>query len=355
MNPWAPVLLPFTLLYGTAVSIRNVMFDIGLLPSKSFPLPIIGVGNLSVGGTGKTPHIEYLIKLLRQNHRVATISRGYGRKSHGFILGEKGHDHTHLGDEPLQYFSKYSNILVAVDSKRNRGIKKLLSLKQSPEVILMDDSFQHRWTKPGLSILLTDFRNLYINDYLLPAGTLREPIGNSKRADIIIVTKTDAVFPKMLRQHITEQLKPAPHQKLLFSTIKYADMTPLTKGATNCKLPRTNTILLVAGIANPYPLQDYLRNQCENLETLKFPDHHNYNSRDIKEIEAHFRNIISKNKIIVTTEKDAMRLQHPDLAPLIEKLPVFSIGISVVFHDSDGLVFNETVGDFIKRSLPKKR
>ena len=188
----------------------------------------VGVGNLSVGGTGKTPHVEYMIRLLKDQFQVATISRGYGRKGKGFILASHEHNHTNIGDEPLQYLSKFSDISVVVDNRRARGIKKLLNIKPQTQVVLMDDSFQHRWVKAGLNILLTDFRNLYINNYLLPAGTLRESISGAKRADIIIVTKTDPVFPKMLRQHVTEELKPLPHQKLLFSTINYGEMVPVT-------------------------------------------------------------------------------------------------------------------------------
>lgn len=351
MNAWAPLLLPFSLLYGSVTVCRNFLFNTKILRRKQFQLPVIGVGNLSVGGTGKTPHVEYLIRLLKNEYRVATISRGYGRKTHGFLLAEPGHDHTHIGDEPLQYLAKFKDIAVSVDSRRNRGIRKLLALKPKTQVVLMDDSFQHRWTEPGLNILLTDFRNLYINDYLLPAGTLREPVSGARRADIIIVTKTDPVFPKMLRQHITEEIRPLPYQKLLFSTINYGEITPLTKAAAACKLPRTNTILLVAGIANPYPLQDYLRKQCENVETLRFNDHHNYTTNDVYLIESSFRNIITKNKIIVTTEKDAMRLRHPSLAPLLERLPVFSIGIEVAFHDNDKALFDDEIRSYVRRTL----
>jgi len=356
MNAWAPLLLPFSLLYGSVTACRNLLFDTNFLHRKQFPLPVIGVGNLSVGGTGKTPHIEYLIRLLKNDYRVATISRGYGRRTRGFLLAEASHDHTHIGDEPLQYLAKFKDVVVSVDSRRNRGIKKLLTLKPKTQVILMDDSFQHRWTEPGLNILLTDFRNLYINDYILPAGTLRESVAGARRADIIVVTKTDPVFPKMLRQHITEEIKPQPHQKLLFSTISYGKLDPLTKAAASFKMPHhPNTILLVAGIANPYPLQDYLRKQCENVETLRFKDHHNYSTGDVHLIESSFRNILSKNKIIVTTEKDAMRLRHPSLAPLLERLPVFSIGIEVVFHDSDKAVFDDEVRSYVKRTLKGNR
>lgn len=353
MNAWTPVLIPFTLFYGAAVIIRNSLFDLKVLPRKQFAIPLIGVGNLSVGGTGKTPHVEYLIRLLEKDYSVATLSRGYGRRTKGFMLGEKGNDHTQLGDEPLQYFSKFKNVIVAVDSNRKRGIRKLLAGQKKPDVILMDDSFQHRWVEPGLNILLTDFRNLYINDYLLPVGTLREPASGVKRANIIIVTKTDTVFPTMLRQHITEKLNPALHQKLLFSTIKYSRLVPLTNSASSCILSKTNTILLIAGIANPYPLEDYLRKQCENLETMRFPDHHHYTVKDLLMIESRFAGIITRKKIIVTTEKDAMRLRHPLLADLVEKLPLYSIGIEVVFHDNDKAVFDGEVNTYIRQVLKK--
>ncbi len=351
MNAWTPLLLPFNLLYGTVTTIRNLLFDYEVFHPKRFTIPVIGVGNLSVGGTGKTPHVEYMIRLLKDQFQVATISRGYGRKGKGFILASHEHNHTNIGDEPLQYLSKFSDISVVVDNRRARGIKKLLNIKPQTQVVLMDDSFQHRWVKAGLNILLTDFRNLYINNYLLPAGTLRESISGAKRADIIIVTKTDPVFPKMLRQHVTEELKPLPHQKLLFSTINYGEMVPVTRGATTCTVPKSNNILLVAGIANIYPLEEYLRRMSENLEVLRFRDHHNYTESDIKTIENTFGNIISRKKIIVTTEKDAIRLKHPSLLPLIEKLPIFSIGIQVVFHDQDKETFDEEVTSYIRRTL----
>lgn len=351
MNAWTPLLLPFTLLYGTVTTIRNILFDYRILNTKRFTVPVIGVGNLSVGGTGKTPHIEYLIRILREQYKVATISRGYGRNGKGFVMASPEHNHTQIGDEPLQYLSKFSDVTVTVDSRRARGIKKLLTLRPQTQVVLMDDSFQHRWVKAGLNILLTDFRNLYVNNYLLPAGTLRESISGAKRADIIIVTKTDPIFPKMLRQHVTEQLKPLPHQKLLFSTIDYGEMVPITEAAVSCKIPEKLTILLVAGIANLYPLEEHLRRLYENIEIIRFKDHHSYTETDIKTIENTFSNIISMKKILVTTEKDAIRLQHPLLVPLIKDLPIFSIGIQVVFHDEDKEIFDEEVKSYIRRTL----
>lgn len=350
MNVRAPLLLPFSLIYGALAGMRNVLFHLNIFPVSKFSIPVIGIGNLTTGGTGKTPHVEYLIRLLRNNYKVATISRGYGRKGGGFVKAEPGHDHKKIGDEPLQYLAKFPDIAVTVDNQRVRGIKKILTLTPTPDVILMDDSFQHRWVKPCLNILLTDFRNLYRDDYLLPAGNLREPISGAQRADIIIVTKTDPVFPKMLRQFITEKMKPLPHQKLLFSTIDYGSFQPITTEATNSKTNKINTILLVSGIANPYPLEDYLGKKCENLETIKFNDHHDYTENDLKKIENIFNNIISKNKIIVTTEKDAMRLKHPSIFQAVDRLPIFSIGIEVVFHDNDKTLFDNEIHQCIRQS-----
>lgn len=353
MNARVPLLFPFSLIYGAVAGIRNVLFHFNILPVSTFSTPVIGIGNLSTGGTGKTPHIEYLIRLLKNDYKIATLSRGYGRKGSGFVRAEAGHDHKKIGDEPLQYLVKFPDITVAVDNRRVRGIKKILAITPAPEIILMDDSFQHRWVKPSLNVLLTDFRNLYRDDYLLPGGNLREPIIGARRADIIIVTKTDPVFPKMLRQFIIEKMKPLPHQKLLFSTIDYGNFRPITKAASASKTQKVNTILLVSGIANPYPLEDFLGKKCENLETLKFNDHHDYTETDVKKIENTFNNIISKNKIIVTTEKDAMRLKHPEIFQFVDCLPVYSIGIEVVFHDNDKALFDEEILRCIKQSVKR--
>ncbi|MBN2175861.1 MAG: tetraacyldisaccharide 4'-kinase [Bacteroidales bacterium] len=347
------ILFPFSLLYGLAVWLRNKLFDWNILPSKSFDIPVISVGNLSTGGTGKSPHVEYLVNLLKKDFIVATLSRGYKRKSKGFILADEKSDAKQMGDEPFQFKTKFPEVEVAVDEKRKRGIEKLLKLKPETDVVILDDAFQHRYVKPGISILLTDFHQLYCSDYVLPTGNLREFRSGSKRADIIIVTKTSKVLSPITRRRIDEQLKPAPNQKLFFSYIRHQNPVPLPgikKAADPDKDARFNTILLVAGIANTYPLEMYLKNMCDELEVMKFPDHHSYVQKDIIRIIERFENIITRNKILVTTEKDSVRLRDPELMKTLKNFPVYYIPIEIVIHREDRREFNEIILNNVRKN-----
>lgn len=351
MNHFTPFLLPLGLLYGTATAIRNLLFDTKILPSKKFNVPVISVGNLTTGGTGKTPHVEYLIRLLKKDYNIATVSRGYKRKTSGFVLGDSNSDYRQLGDEPAQFIRKFPDITVAVDESRVRGIKSILKIKPKTNLFLLDDAYQHRYVSAGLKILLSDYRNLYTRNYPLPAGNLREFRCGSNRADIIIVTKTDKVLPSMLRQHLVEEIKPKRHQRLYFSYISYGQLTPLTDAAKNTAIDKSTNILLIAGIANPYPLEEHIRKTTDKLETILFPDHYQYRLSDIHSIQNRFNDIFSKKKIIVTTEKDAMRLSDPTLKDLLNKLPVFYIPIEIAFHNSDKEKFDEDIRDYINRSI----
>ncbi|MEX2379763.1 MAG: tetraacyldisaccharide 4'-kinase, partial [Vicingaceae bacterium] len=225
------LLLPFTLIYSIAVRLRNFFYDIGLLKSSEFNFPLIVVGNLTVGGTGKTPHTEFIVKTLKNDYLTAVLSRGYGRKSKGYKLADSGDSPESIGDEPYQIFTKHQEILVAVDEKRKRGIEKLRALPSAPQVVVMDDAFQHRQVKAGLNILLTDYSNLYINDILLPSGRLREPKSAAKRADIIVITKSPSVLSPLEIRRITESLKPKAYQKVFFSYIDYQNLKPLNIAA----------------------------------------------------------------------------------------------------------------------------
>jgi len=351
----ALVFYPLALLYGFVIFIRNWMFTQGIKKEVSFPTPIISVGNLSVGGTGKTPHIEFLVRLLKYNYKVATLSRGYGRKSSGFLLANNKSTHFDVGDEPLQYFSKFGSVIdVAVDEKRVHGVEKLLDVNFPPEVILLDDAFQHRYIKPGLSILLTDFHNLYCNDYILPSGSLREFRAGAKRADIIIVTKTGKTLSPITRSTVIDNIKPKPHQKVFFSHIVYDELVPLLdEEHPKDILKETSMILLFAGIANPYPLENQLRKSCSILQTIKFKDHHQYSDSDIKSIKKEFEDVFSSKKIIVTTEKDAMRITSAQ-KEILAGLPIFFIPIRIKFHDNDGLVFNKDIMSYVKAATDNK-
>ena len=221
------LLLPFACIYGLIIAIRGKLFDWRILPSESFPVPVISVGNLSYGGTGKTPMVEYIIRLLQKEKKIATLSRGYKRNTRGFILATNQSTFEEIGDEPLQYKTKFSNLEVAVHERRRKGIKQLMKSFPDLDLILLDDAYQHRYVKPGLSILLTDFHKLFVNDYPLPAGTLREFRSASRRADIIIITKTPSVLSPITRRRLTALLKPKAHQQLLFSYISYGEPIPI--------------------------------------------------------------------------------------------------------------------------------
>ncbi|MCK9618393.1 MAG: tetraacyldisaccharide 4'-kinase [Lentimicrobiaceae bacterium] len=343
------ILLPFSLLYGLVIVLRNKLFDWKILPSERFSLPVICVGNLSAGGTGKTPHVEYLIRLLDKQCTIATLSRGYGRKTRGFVFADPDSTATSIGDEPMQYVNKFSAITVAVHEKRREGIRMLLQKKPETNLVLLDDAMQHRYVTPGLTILLTDYRHLYVNDYLLPSGRLREPIKGASRADIIIVTKTPKIFSPITRRSISEKLSPKPWQNLFFSYIRYGELVPFHSTEIQPMQKKYGTIVLFAGIANCYPLQEYLKNLCEELITLQFSDHHCYSPKEMEQIKVCYHEVFSKSKIIVTTEKDAMRLKNTSLEEIIVNLPVFYLPIEVAFHKEDKEIFEEKVKDYVRK------
>lgn len=333
MNLLRILLYPFACIYGIVMLTRNKLYDWNVLSSQSFNIPVISVGNLTVGGTGKTPQVEYIIRiLLKKKYRIATLSRGYKRKTKGFVLAKPDSTYTDIGDEPLQYKNKFKDIVVAVDEKRVRGIKKLLGLYKDLDVILLDDAYQHRSVKPGFSILLTDYHNLYKEDYILPTGKLREPRCGAKRADMIVVTKTPSVFSPLVQRELISKLKPKKHQNLFYSYISYE----LPLAVPGIKIPKPkdeyNTILMFSGIANPYPLQEHLKTKCFELIVLDFPDHHKYTSKDLEKITSTYDEIFSVNKCIITTEKDAMRLIKSDLIALLKDYPVYHIPIETKFH-----------------------
>lgn len=300
------LLFPFAILYDLITSIRNFFFDAGIFKSTSFDIPIIIVGNLSVGGTGKTPQIEYLIKLLQEHYTLAVLSRGYKRKTNGFVLLNSNHSAEDVGDEPLQYFKKFKNITVAVDTNRVRGIHELLRQK-SPKIILLDDAFQHRKVTGSFYILLTKYDNIFTNDFLLPTGNLRESRGGAKRADVILVTKCPQDLSKTQQGKISNQLKKY-NKEVLFTTISYTDML---KGSHQISINELKEyeVLLVTGIADPNPLVNFLEEKEINCKHLKFEDHHHFSSTEIKKISTKFDEITSSKKLILTTEKDYTRLE----------------------------------------------
>jgi len=302
MNFIRKIAFPFAILYSAIASIRNYCYDIGLLKSYSFNLPIIAVGNLSVGGTGKTPQIEYLIRFLSNKYKVATLSRGYKRKSTGFILADANVNAEIIGDEPFQYFTKFLNIQVAVDANRKSGIEQLLSNSNKPDLILLDDAYQHRRVKAGFYILLTSYNELYSDDFQLPTGNLRENRSGAKRANVIIVTKCPSDLSKEEQEVIKNKLAISPKQTLFFSTIEFDEYVY----SENEKKPVSEILnvdkLLLAGIAKPQTFFAHLQSNKEAC--LTFPDHHQFTEKDLLEIKNK-----AQNSIIITTEKDFVRLK----------------------------------------------
>jgi tetraacyldisaccharide 4'-kinase len=342
------LLYPFALLYALVLWLRNKAYDWGLLRSKRFDVPVISVGNLSMGGTGKTPHVEYLLKLLKDEHHPAVLSRGYKRKSKGFVMAV--HDSTSLdiGDEPLQISRKFPEIPVAVDGNRVRGISRILQKHPATDAILLDDAFQHRAVKSGLSVLLTDFHNLYAEDFPVPVGTLREFRSGAHRADIIIVTKSGRTLSPITVRRIAELLRPKPHQQLFFSYISYGGLTPLPGSTAQVPTDRVSSVLLFAGIANIYPLQEHVVNMSNYQEIIEFGDHHHYTEKDYQKIRKQFENLFIKNKIIITTEKDAMRIAIPRIPEPLADLPVFYIPIEIKIHIEFRKSFNEQIRNYVR-------
>jgi tetraacyldisaccharide 4'-kinase len=347
------IAFPLSFIYGAILSVRNKFYDIGIFSSKEFSVPVISVGNLCVGGTGKTPHIEYLIRLLKSEFYIATLSRGYGRKTNGFILSDTQSTASEIGDEPLQFKRKFNNIRIAVDAKRVHGINELKKNYPSLQCILLDDAFQHRAVKPGLSIILTDYSKLYTTDFVMPTGSLREFKGGAERADIIIITKCPVILLPIERKRIISEIKPLPHQRVYFSYIKYGDFLPLNGEQKNpftkeYYFDRNYSVILLTGIANTSPLEYYLKDKIKNIERAKFPDHHHFTKSDLEGIKKKFNNIAAANKIILTTEKDAMRLKNPEYAEVLKDLPIFYIPIEINFHDKDIEQFNEQIIHYVR-------
>lgn len=286
---------------------RNRAFDKGILKSRSFNFPIIVVGNLNVGGTGKSPQIEYLIRLLHNKYKIAVLSRGYKRKSKGFQLADKYSTTSQMGDEPLQFYKKFKDILVAVDIDRVNGINSLRKLMPPPQIILLDDAFQHRKVKAGLSILLTSFDDLYVDDFVLPGGNLRESKDGARRADIIIITKCPSNISHDERSKLTKKLKLNKGQMIFFSTIVYSDTLNSYKEEISITKLNEYRVLLVTGIANSKPLENFLDSVGVVYHHMKYPDHHMFSKFEKEKINRKFERITESNKIILTTEKDYVR------------------------------------------------
>ena len=307
MNKIRKILYPLSLLYGEVVNARNKAYEKGVLNSTSFTIPTIVVGNLNVGGTGKSPQIEYLVRLLKKDYRIAVLSRGYKRKSKGFQLANENSTSDQLGDEPFQFYKKFNNIIVAVDADRVNGINQLQQLETPPEVILLDDAFQHRKVNPGFTILLTDHQNLYVDDSMLPSGNLREKVDGAKRAQVIVVSKCPEDLNDEDQFRIAQKLQPELNQTIFFSAIEYHNQVVNDKDKIDVLELEKFDVLLVTGIAKPKPLEQFLNVNNIKFKHLKYPDHHDFTESDKKKIRNSFESLKSNKKIILTTEKDYVR------------------------------------------------
>ncbi len=349
INDW---LLPFSWIYGSIVRFRNWLFDMGLKKSKSFSIPIISVGNITVGGSGKTPHVEYLIRLLHDKAKIAMLSRGYKRKSHGYVLAEESTTMPEIGDEPFQMHQKFSDIYVAVDAKRARGIENLQNdeATKDVDVVLLDDAFQHRYVKPGINILLVDYHRLIIYDKMLPAGRLREPLSGKNRADIVIITKCPKDLKPMEFRVLTKAMDLYPFQKLYFTSIDYD--TP--KGVFEEKQIELDKlqdyhVLLLTGIASPKQMEHDLKPMTKDITNLSFGDHHSFKGKDIDRINDAFESM-PEPRIIITTEKDAVRLRETE--GLYEKVKsnMYELPIKVSFMLDQQDNFNEKIISYVRKN-----
>lgn len=346
-------LLPLTWIYSFIIFVRNKLFDLNILKQKSYDVPIICIGNITVGGTGKTPHTEYLVKLLSKKYKVAVLSRGYKRKTKGFILSDEKSTVKQIGDEPFQIKNKFPNVIVAVDGKRTRGIENLLALPQDirPEVILLDDAYQHRYVKPSYSILLTDYNRLISQDVLLPAGRLREPAHYAEFANTIIVTKCPKDLSPLDQRITLKEINAYPYQDLLYTTFNYSDLVNVFDSKNTLQLHKKQKIgiLTVTGIANPKSLYRHLRRHCSEIDYMEYPDHHQFNRKNIIDIQKKFEQLKSSDKIIVMTEKDAARLLFIKNVPEELKPFIYYIPIEVTFiNKEEQELFDKKIIDHVK-------
>ena len=358
------LLFPFSLLYALVVSFRNYLFDVHILRSREFNVPVICVGNISVGGTGKTPHASYLVELLKNDFRIAVLSRGYKRITSGFQVATLQSTVFDIGDEPRLIKQKYPEAIVAVDGDRVHGITRLMEVEKDLDVVILDDGYQHRWVKPGLSILLVDYNRIITKDFYLPTGRLRESSTAMKRAQVIIFTKCPESLKPIERRIAIKDLNPLPTQHIYFTTFAYGALTPVFKDdASPMSMEEMKekepSILLVSGIANPRMLKRYLRRITPKITEKEYPDHYAFRENDVSQIIDCWKHMEGEHNYIITTEKDAMRLQfYPDMDPAA-RAALYYVPVDVKFLDQEEEQFNKQILSYVgsnkpKHCLPKK-
>ncbi|HEY9535859.1 MAG TPA: tetraacyldisaccharide 4'-kinase [Mucilaginibacter sp.] len=340
------LLFPFSLIYGLIVIMRNWCYDTGLLTSRRFGLPVIAVGNLTIGGAGKSPMTEYLVRLLKKENKVATLSRGYGRRTKGYLLAGPNATADQMGDEPAQFKRKFPDITVAVCEKRVDGIEQL---QNTHDLIILDDAYQHRAVRPGLSILLFDYNSLSNPHLVLPAGNYREPFSGRWRADMIVVSKCPADMPGDEQERIVAAMAPLPYQQVFFSSINYMGLKDLAGNDAHTVIDQDSTIFLLTGIANPDPLLRYIKKHTLHVIQHNYPDHHRFSLKNITKLADEFAACKAQKKLIITTEKDAQRLGEQELAWLVNKLPVLVLPISINFLNDRQGQFDQLIIEYVRK------
>jgi tetraacyldisaccharide 4'-kinase len=344
LRPIRILLFPFSILYALITLIRNWCYDKNILASTSFNLPVICVGNLATGGTGKSPMVEFLVRQLKDKYNIAILSRGYKRKTKGYALASETSTALDIGDEPMQFYSKFPGIAVAVGEERIVAIPQLLHDRPGTKAIILDDAFQHRSVKAGLNILLTDYNNLFTRDWYLPTGDLRDEKRSYKRAEIIVVTKCPEDISLEQQEEIVEEIALVPGQQVFFSAIQYGEAYHLINKQKTV-INNNTEVLLVTGIANTRALKKYLQDHSKTYHQLSYNDHHIFSIDDLQEIIKRFHAIAETNKIILTTEKDAVRLvkfEHE-----LAGLPFYVIPIEPLFLSNSGQRLTDLIVTFI--------
>lgn len=339
------LLLPFSVLYGLVILIRNKLYDTGVFKQTNFDLPVICVGNLVVGGSGKSPVTEYLVNLL-SDKRIAILSRGYGRKTKGYILADVNVSAETIGDEPMQFYNKFPNVTVAVCEDRVTGINLL---KSNHDIIILDDAFQHRSVKPGFSILLFEYQKLLNPQFLLPAGNLREPFGGYHRAQALLVTKGPEKIDNQQKQACLRKFDSKAKENLYFSFLTYGNLIQLIskEQLPLASVSNTTTVFLLTGIANPLPLLTHLQRYTQHIVHHDYPDHHRFTIQNIQQLVNAFKNDPAEEKIIITTEKDAQRLLDDVLKELLLNLPVFYLPVRITLQEEDKATFDQKILDYV--------
>ncbi|MBN1789440.1 MAG: tetraacyldisaccharide 4'-kinase [Bacteroidales bacterium] len=354
-----PVLLPLSFLYGLIVWARNLLFDTRILRSTRFKLPVIAVGNITVGGTGKTPHVEYLIRLLKHEYKIAVLSRGYKRKTRHFILATTTSGVTDIGDEPRQMKLKFPDVPIAVERNRVKGVQRLMECIRKLDLVILDDAFQHRAIRPGISILLVDYHRPIFHDILLPAGNLREPARNANRADIIIVTKCPDNFSGRDRSNFISRLNLQDRQAVYFTGYAYGSPIPVYPDRQGRQDPVSfkvlkkikTRVMLVSGIANPAPLRQFLAHNLGIDDELVFTDHHDFDFKDIQRIKNRFKTLDSVEKCIIVTEKDAVRLREIKITDKRFRKSFYYVPVEVKFRTKGEKPFNKKIHKYLKKNI----